>query len=313
MEKDIPLSEERAPSHSPVVAEFKVKNIGFVLAAFFIWTTYAESQINSGTVVVVGISKDKIIMAAESRGFGGKDALGNKIYHDGICKLAALNGKILYGATGLIADYSEVLPPELHVDAMVAARKAFGEAPKRMSMLKTDDLVQSVADGWHTNVSWSFIDASAFEIDRWLSEFGLKTKQIGITGIFGGISPNGEIRVLVRSFGCKKPNWLPATNTAYEKIIHCNPIFDGTSIPSTPDLKWYAFGVTDITSKNIDPVSRQVRWTNLKDWQIAVRLVDLTIAFSKDKDFVNKPIDAVELQRDGIVTWFQNEQGCKED
>jgi hypothetical protein len=301
-----------------------MKYAGLTVAICLTLTIHAKGQIDSGTVVVVGVSKDKVVMAADSRTLGGRDASGNEIYYDRQCKLAALGGKVLYATSGLIAEYSKVLPDGLQVDALDHAREAVLAGPATRQVAEScsppschagtiPGFVESIGDAWWTTIATSLMKSSNDETRHWLSGLGLNANQVGITGIFAGITPTHEMEMVVRGFACRLP--LPGSekDVAAAGPRQCSPIADRHSISPTPELRWYAFGITDITSKNIDPVSLKVDWPNLKDWQIAVRLVDLTIAFSSEKKNVHQPIVAVELGRDGAVTWLQNEQNCPQN
>lgn len=308
-----------------------MKRCSVLIALRVAFNLNALGQVDYGTVIIVGVSKDKVIIAADSRDLHGKDALGREVYDDRQCKLAALGGKVLYGATGLVVDYAQVLPHGLHVDAKEEARKAFLIAPKRMKMFESlsafcsppscdpktfpdQTFVESVADEWKTELTSAFIQSSLFELERWLSEFSPKTREIGITGIFARISPTNEIQVFVERIACKE--WK-ATSKG-DDHIPCDFIDGGASIPPTLELHWYPFGITDTATEYINQMTPRAvaevkQWKTMKDWEIAIRLVDLTIAFSSESEHVHGPIDVVELDRNGKVSWKQNPQNCPED
>jgi hypothetical protein len=66
----------------------------------------AVSQVKSGTVVIIGHSKQKVVIAADSRQVDD-DGPG---YHDDGCKIIALNDKLIFAAAGKIrADIGETV------------------------------------------------------------------------------------------------------------------------------------------------------------------------------------------------------------
>ena len=84
----------------------------------------AEAQIDFGTVIVAGVSQNRVVLAASTRS-------ASQNGHDS-CKVAVLGGKLLFGAAGVVADTAASLPAAWAFDAMGVAKASFADAPKTM-------------------------------------------------------------------------------------------------------------------------------------------------------------------------------------
>lgn len=306
------------------------------LLSFLFWgivVANANAQINSGTVIIVGVSKDKVIVAADSRVMHGRDDNGNYIHQDGYCKIATPEHKFVYGATGLVGYISDITPRRWRVDAMDDARSALRDAPMRLEMrrqgqesckapscttpIPNETFIEAIAETWWTNVATKLMMFSTSEMDQWLKDQG-GGDRVSFTGVFAGITSPSDIQVFVRSYTCKLPKPSEVEDFTKRGIQKCSPEYQRFSINVTPNVQWFGFGITDIVAEYLgqsSPRSKEEikQWANMSEAQIAVRLVDLTIAFSADKEKVGPPIDVVELRSDGTITWLQNPQNCKED
>jgi hypothetical protein len=80
-----------------------------VLVVFVALVAYRSSaQVEHGTVVILNFSKDKLIVAADSR---GSDSNNDRPPDDSQCKLAQLNHRILFTTTGAVGHPGTLLIP----------------------------------------------------------------------------------------------------------------------------------------------------------------------------------------------------------
>ena len=271
----------------------------------------AEAQIDFDTVIVVGVSQDRVVVAANA----GSAFQGS---HGG-CKVAMLGGKVLYGAAGVVADTSPAVPNVWTIDAMSTANASFEGAPKRMqacaaaSPCPSDpkSLSENVAQGWVDSMLGSLATASNIGTDDW--KLGA-----GVTGIFAGVGPTGEMEAVVDQIVCEKPGAQTA-EASDKPPSHCQPHLDFSKkvVPPKGRTVWIPLGMPDIANEYLrqssDRAKEEVKeWPNLQEWQIAYRLVDLTLAYSQKKESGGGPIEVVELRRNGTVAWIQNPQHCPE-
>jgi hypothetical protein len=282
------------------------------------------SQVNTGTVVIVGMSKEKIIIAADSRLTHSE---GN--YDDDGCKIATFGNKLVFAETGLVTDKSEILPKKLQFDAIESARDSFNFENNLFNSSPPDwpPLAQgfpfNVASQWSFMFGGRFMQAAQIEMDNWLKVMPKSSDTEGFIGIFAGLESDGSLGVTAMLYGCKKPKLENANNSSHSS--NCDPIWDGKKYALTDDLVFVPYGITDIASEFINRTSQRAeesfrQWQERRkinpdqaDWQWANRLVDLTIAFSQDKDFVHGPISVVQIDRGKNPTWLQNPNNCPEN
>ena len=100
---------------------------------------------------------------------------------------------------------------------------------------------------------------------------------------------------------------------------NCQPHLDFSKkiIPPKGQTVWIPLGISDTANEYLRQTSDRAKaevqeWPKLQEWQVAYRLVDLTLAYSQKKDYVGGPIEVVELRRNGTVIWIQNPQNCPE-
>jgi hypothetical protein len=116
----------------------------------------AWSQERGTTVIVVGSSKEKIIIAADSRATKGDGS-----HKDDFCKIVELGDDVIFAATGIVSDSSGILPEDVKFDVYSAARQAYGEIKEkspqaRMALSIGKNLSDRVA------LQWSLISAHAW-------------------------------------------------------------------------------------------------------------------------------------------------------
>jgi hypothetical protein len=269
----------------------------------------AEAQIDFGTVIVVGVSQDRVVVATNT-GPVSQDGHGS-------CKVTVLGGKVFYAATGVVADTASAIPNAWTIDATSAAKASFEAAPQTMqacaaaSSCASDpkSLPENVAQGWVDSTLSNLATASSIGPDDW--KLGA-----GVTGIFAGVGPTGEMEAVVDQIVCEKPG--AQTSVASDKPRgNCQPRLDFSKKVVAPKGRtvWIPLGLSDIANEYLRQTSDRAKedvkeWPNLQEWQIAYRLVDLTLAYTPKKYNVDGPIEALELRHNGNVTWTQNPQHC---
>jgi hypothetical protein len=270
----------------------------------------AEAQIDFGTVIVVGVSQNKVVVAADS----------HSTSQGGRCKVAVLGGKVLYGAAGVAAETAPALPNAWTVDAMSVAKTSFDGAPKRMQACVTSSscpsdsksLPENVAQGWLDSMLGNLTTASYVGIDDW--KLGA-----GVTGLFAGIGPSGDMEAVVDQIVCEKPD-AKSTKADEKSRSNCQPHVDFSKkiVPPKGQTVWIPLGISDTANEYLRQASDRAKeevkeWPDLQEWQKAYRLVDLTLAYSQKKDSLAGPIEVIELRRNGAVVWIQNPQSCPEN
>ena len=297
-----------------------VKRKPIILLVFgLLLTAPAWSQVRSGSIVVLGRSRQRVVLAADSR-----VNLGGEKYEDSACKITVLSGKLIFAATGIVGDSSYLLPQGLRFDATEEARRVFlrySQAPENFFDLGT---VGTLASNWGTAMAKHFraaAEASPASLQEWRKRVDRSRDSPFIVGVFAGLESDGEISVYSVNVDYVKPR---------EGLASAEPFFL-TSMPFSDDYPddfplLTPFGMPEIVHEISEGKSaraqqeintRHILQKTLSAEAYArsqvIRMVDLTIAYHPKQEFVGGRIDAIELPRDGKVHWVQRKQNCPEN
>jgi hypothetical protein len=276
----------------------------------------AWTQIRSGSIVVMSRSRQKVIIAADSR-----VNLGNGKYEDSYCKITALSDNLIFAATGIVGDSSYLLPENLRFGATEEARKAFvsySQAPEDFLDLGK---VGTIASKWGAAMSEHFrkaADASPASFQEWRKRIDLSHESAFIVGLFAGLEPDGQISVYSVNVDFVEPQkgFLPTE----PYFLRSTPIpdeapndFSLTQVFGMPEI------YDEINAGKTDRAKQEIRQRHYLEMTSfpevfarsqVIRMIDLTIAYHPKQEFVGGKIDAVELPSSGKVTWLQRKENC---
>jgi hypothetical protein len=248
----------------------------------------ATVETNSGTIVIFGFSKDKIVVAADSR--GKKDA-GN--YSDDECKIIALTDKFAYAANGMtgLRDEGVVVPYRpIEMEANEEARLAFNSVPPG-----SDHFLRRVAVLWGENVTRIFRQALKAGGPTALG----KDDPIVLNGYFFGVSPSGGLGLYM------------------EKVYHNGEDVSFDSEPEAivlTDILQYALqGKTDLAKKETDRWERQSAALPVNEDLDVLKVilwVQLTLDAHPDSNEIGGPIDSLTVTAPRGVIWHKRKQEC---
>jgi hypothetical protein len=250
------------------------------------------AQSTTGTVVVIGWSRTKIVVAVDSRGFDD-----NEKYRDDICKIVRLDDHSVFTAAGNIihAHNGRAL-----WNAQKEAIHAFQEAKNA----GTQRLLKIAARNWGDHIVAAI--NQALKDDSAGSKLMLD-KNIFLTGVFLGFE-NGSTAmyqveiVFDSSTQQAKENFYTEHHTttiefgALGRNEIVNDVVAGkTHFARTEQRQWAT------AERSIPIKERDVRW--------AICLVQLTMEHHPQRSDVGGPIDALEITRRGI-RWVERKPGC---
>jgi hypothetical protein len=250
------------------------------------------SQSTTGTVVVIGWSRTKIVIAVDSRGFDDQEK-----YRDDICKVVRLDEHSVFTAAGNI----------IHARngrALWNAQKEAIHAFQEAQSTGTQRLLKAAARNWGEHMVGAI--NQALKEDPAGSQLMLD-KNIFLTGVFLGFE-NGstamyqvEIALDPRTQQAKENFYTEHHTTTIEvgalgrnQIVN-EVVADKTHFARTERRKWAA------AERSIPIKDRDVRW--------AIRLVQLTMEYHPQRADVGGPIDALEITHRGI-RWVERKPGC---
>jgi hypothetical protein len=152
--------------------------VGFV---FILYVPFACAQVESGTVVIVGYSKQVVIVATDSRETDGHGA-----YRDEACKTAALNNKLMFTAAG---QARSILNGTALWDATREAKAALADT-QRLNTDKVGDFLDRVAGRWGVLLGTNI--ATSMRPEELLN---LSDDQEIVNGMFIGLDENQELHI----------------------------------------------------------------------------------------------------------------------
>jgi hypothetical protein len=272
----------------------------FALAAFLITLPiFSLSQITSGTIIVLGYSKHKVVIAADSRMVDGAK------HHDDVCKIAALNNKFIFLPTGRIIDITKGVEGW---EATREARTVLSATLQRNNGHNPPNLVLLVGSQWadimQQNIS-SHIRPSELA--------SLIPNQTYVDGTFIGLTEEGDIQIAYERLRyrsqvkaiLREPGGmgLVPDGMVYTALGGHTPLFNEFWQRTTKRAQ--------IEGRRTD---REAKKWNKRDADalLAVRLAGLVIKYSTDKD-VAGPVDAAELQTNGTMRWIYRKKTCLTD
>jgi hypothetical protein len=250
------------------------------------------AQSTTGTVVVIGWSRTRIVMAVDSRGFDD-----NEKYRDDICKIVRLDDHSVFTAAGNI----------IHAyrgRALWDAQKEASSAFKKAQKTQNPRLLKTAARSWG--------DDMVVRINQALKEDPTGSKQmldkgIFLTGVFTGFENGSTVMYQVEivfdaAIQRAKQNFYTEHSTVRVQLgaLGRNEIVNEvvaakTHFAKAEHRKWIA------AERKFPLRDRDVRW--------AIRLVQLTMEYHPQKADVGGPIDALEITRRGI-RWVERKAGC---
>ena len=278
-----------------------------------------------GTVIVMGVSHEKIVLAADSRNVRltmktkADGTVEGTIGYDGCaCKLTQLTPTMLFAADGQVSSRTTIPAAELydaHKLAKLAAQN-YHSNPQEEKL--AGGRIAAIATRW------------AWDVDfRMHHGFVQGWKPIDILeGIFAGLEPNGDIRFAVARLEYPKRR----------NGFHVPPVMFTISIlsPLPKDFTWVeAFGIKDVartyysarfmtteTKTENKRISAEIlKDPKLFDAKVPEHLVELTVQHyeattTPDKPlFVHGPVDVAVLERNKGVSWIRSKNcsGAKKE
>jgi hypothetical protein len=253
----------------------------------------SDAQSATGTVVAIGWSQTKIVVAVDSRGF---DDAGK--HRDDICKIVRLDDHSVFTAAGNI-----IHARDGHAlwDAQEEARHAFQEAQKAGS----SRALRAAARSWGEHMVASINRALAADP---AGSTKMVEDNIFVTGVFLGfqngitamyqveITYDPGTRLARQKFYAERPRATMHFAALGRNEIVSEVVAAKTHFARVEQRKWAA------AERNIPWRDRDVRW--------AIRLVQLTMEYHPQKIDVGGPTDALEISRRGI-RWVESKPGCK--
>jgi len=259
----------------------------------------AGEPMASGTIIVIAQTKNRVIIAADSRTETTVNGTVIQGIDDSSCKIAALSGDVVFTAAGLLGDGKHSWT------AVSEAIAAIANTPhgSRISGAESDLVLANWAEAMKQNFrefSNEQLSAYAYADDGHLT-----------TGLLAGVEKTGG-------------TWIHAMMLNYANGF-LSPQGQGYVLNSDdPPTAYTSLGKYDIfhefegEKKSSRAIAERAAWehtgllgTTFDEFK-ARRLVELTIMHHADKLEVGGPVDEIELDANG-VRWVQVKKNCEGD
>jgi hypothetical protein len=261
----------------------------------------AAAQIERGSVGVVYLSNERIVMASDSRGVTG---VLDSSPTDGECKIATMGGEFISVFVGALR-YVRTGPNDKSPEWSSAGdlRAAYDRVAARGKIRKPIDVI---ANAWGTAIQARFTagyGVSPQEVRDLAATHGGALAR----GMFGGFDAAGKLALVdVRVTLALSPGSLPAYQAT--RITQC-PWNDYCGIGHTEIVTEFAM----LASKRAieESATRKPPIKGLDSTTArAISLVELTELYQTGPKTVGGPVDAISLRTGGSVRWLARKPGC---
>lgn len=260
------------------------------------------AQLQHGTVAVVYFTKDKIIMAADSR-----ELVRNVPQDDTACKVVAPRGEMVFVSSNYIGYRNAgVGDPVDSWSNNEEIHRAYNTVA--LSHSSNQSRIVETALEWGKVVSLHFQSLLFLHPEK-LNEVVRKGSGVLTIAEMGGLDSDGALIRLETEIKFKEGA--------------SPPVFPETTKFTDCPKSYCAIGEIEIEQEFVNLTSERAK-EETKSWRPpeksrpedydmlrTMRLVDLTIKYH-DGD-VGGRVDAVQMDKDGTVRWFAIKENCKKD
>ena len=273
----------------------------WALAFGLLLPVLASAQLEHGSVLIVAYSPSEIVMAADSRVIN----IQTGQFRDDYCKLAAPEGRILFGGTGLLESIGGF-------DSVGLARHLVSH----MIPNGGGGFVRQVATRWADAMEQNYAKLPGDLVSQYIQENG-RTRALDCT-MFAGVD-RSEGLSLVRA--AVYYGGVPGGRSALQGRITIIPL----QSPQRNSLTFAGCGdiniMESLLARKTDWAKATVRhWEDLTgdvEAQAATQVVQLTIAREEPQADGGKqivpvggPVDAAEIRPNSGVRWLRRKPDC---
>jgi hypothetical protein len=260
-----------------------------------------DPQIDSGSVVIIGYSQEKIIVATDSRTYHGQGR-----FDDNSCKIIVLTKNILFSPGGNVAGH---ISEPTGWDAVREVRTALVVATKESA---PPDFMHRVAAEWSEKMKHK-LEQGMTERD-WQS---LENRRLIVAGYFAGLDEGGNIETVAGKLyrSQEGPNsvrsviWKLDQPRSLEKSMRFRAFGEGDVFNEL------MAGQTERAKQETRKLESEVAGMDLNDADIhkAIRYVQLSIQYAPHPEVVGGEVDVAQLNRGGTLRWIHRKPQCTDE
>jgi ATP-dependent protease HslVU (ClpYQ) peptidase subunit len=254
-----------------------------------------------GTIIVVFFSKDRVVLAADSRlTLSG----GRSRYSDTQCKLSDLGHETIFAGAGMYGYDFGSGPRASGFDAYKAALKSSQSLQPGL-----EDRAKAVAEDWSRKVKAAIDPQLARHPAEVLASMHGSSMLLA-QGVFAGRTADG----LVTYFAAIHCDCSGAHKSALTRLTQLHPTADGlplASLGTTEALNLFSEVVEGSSQRGLD---ERASWEKIsgpgRDGEVAFKTAEFIVRNVKDRS-VGGLINAIELDHDGNVRWVKRGNNCQ--
>jgi hypothetical protein len=275
------------PERAPGGLDSLMKRL-LIIAASGILALPASGQIRSGTIVVLGQSQTRLVIAADSRA-----TFDSGIVNDRKCKIAAFKGAhAIFASTGISGYSMRGMTDRMDSWSTIGEAKiAVTEEQSASEPADAGDAALKLAELWGSHILPRFKQLAL----RYPQQFQKMAARSGERDERGQTLANGLFAIAYKGH----------IALAISRIsLQGESIFSDANRGECPDLCF--IGETAVIDSHRDQ-------RNLFDGPDKMKLAIGLVALTEKEDTsetVGGPIDALELLSDGTIIWKQKKAAC---
>jgi hypothetical protein len=287
----------------------------WILASVLFRIACANAQTESGTVVILGYSKQKVVIAADSR-----ESNDQGLYRDGACKIAVLGGKFIFIAAGRTKSIRHEIINGIQHETILWDSTREAEAAlvntERVSSEQPGDFQDRVAAKWGLLFGTNIASNIQFEEARHLFD-----NQILVEGLLIGIDELRRIHISHETIRAKIAVGLPQIAEDPVKVVNLPDAITFTAISEADIFNEFQAARSSRSKKWQRTIPSYAQRLGIRDRDAAkaVLLVDLTGTYGAEMVPSNPTIrlvggktDAIKLTPTGGIHWVQRKLECPE-
>jgi hypothetical protein len=282
-----------------------VGNLSFILGLLILHAlcqgALQAMQIQHGTVVVIFYSRDRVVLAADSR----VTYSGAGQHKDNQCKVSDLGHETIFAASGFTRyDFPN--------DQQMPAFDVYREAERVSHSLAHDaaDRARAMAESWGRRVKAALDIGLARHPKEVLSLLHGQSQQLA-GAIFAGKSKTG-LKVYYVALRCECQTSRKYSSLHISKI---KPVEDGMPAASVGTAEAMGLFSEVADGSSLRGLAERNTWATAetdpdRDAYVTIRTSEFILRNSKDHT-VAGPINALELTVEGKVRWVKREKNCQ--
>lgn len=258
--------------------------------------------VKHGTVVVIFFSKDRVVLAADSRlTFSGRRQ-GNE---DNQCKISDLGEETIFAGSG-VSGYN--FGPGQRTPVFDAYAAALQTA--RTLRPGAHDRAKAVAEGWAKKVK-AALDGELVRHPEEVMASMHGSSNLLASGVFAGKTSDSLV-VYFAAVNCECSGRQKFSSV---RITQLHPTDDGLPLASVGTAETMGLFSEVVDASSDRGVKEVAGWNNDanapdRDAQVTVKTAEFILHHSKDHT-IGGPINAIELDQNGQVHWVRKEKSCK--